>query len=100
MSASIVYCVEGDTHEICVDVYSDGVMILDEYVSYPYASAPTSDLQQCLEQYKTLIDDFANQIIACNFQENLIFLTNDLHKLVFKHNGLLSVLSQRPDYTP
>ena len=99
MSASIVYCIESGTNEICVDVYNDGVKILDEYVTYPFTNAPTADLQQCLEQYKTLIDASANELIAMGHHEYLIYKLRDIDELVARHNRLLVLLKERPDYT-
>jgi len=100
MSASIVYCVEQGTNDICVDVYVDGVQIVDEHVEYPYTNAPTADLQQCLEQYKTLINDASNNLISASYNEPLVMLSTEVNELVLKHNRLFTVLIQRPDYTP
>ena len=98
MAASIIYCAEPDG-ALCLEVYEDGELIVDQILDYPYDNVPTDALKTYIDEFgsvvRTHISDF-----SVSTEDQWQPLVSDLYNKIVNLNRVKGIAQSRPDYAP
>ena len=97
MSASIVYCGGDDgSMDICVEVYENGVRILDQVLEFPYTSVPKSGLESCLPALKNIVDQKIDYLYTCAEDER-VQAASEAYQTALRYSQIKNITQARPE---
>jgi hypothetical protein len=98
VAASIVYCAEPDG-ALCLEVYEDGELIVDQILDYPYLGVPTDGLKTYIAEFGSVINNHISYF-STSSEDEWQSLVSDLYNKIVNYNRVKGIAQSRPDYAP